>query len=563
MSHHYLKNYSTRTTSQSEAIPGTDQVPNSAGGFAWKMDDWKRLNRWLILGSESGTYYITEKTLTKENADVVLRCIKEDGPKTVQTIIDISKAGRAPKNDPAIFALAMCISLGDTETRRCAARALNDVCRIGTHLFHFASYVEQFRGWGRILKTAIAAWYNAKNIDDLAYQVVKYRQRDGWSHRDLLRLSHPKGGKDSFYPSHHDIYDWIAGKEDENRGISALNIPFIGAFEQIQKLDKGDVDQAAEFISDYNLPREAVPTELLNSKLVWEALLEKMPMTAMIRNLGNMSKIGLLTNMSDAATTVISRLTNEELIRKARVHPIQILAAMLTYGQGRGMRGHGKWTPVAQVVDALDKAFYLSFGNVESTGKRILLALDVSGSMCGPTIANVPGLTPRVGSAALALVTAAVEPNHMIVAFSCKGVGGWTSPTQSSMYNWGYSSSNGISPLSISPRQRLDDVIKIADTLPFGGTDCALPMLYALEKGLKIDAFVTLTDSETWAGTPHPTQALRQYREKTGINAKNIIVGMTSSDFSINDPTDPNGLDIVGFSTDTPKVISTFIKEGF
>jgi len=44
--------------------------------------------------------------------------------------------------------------------------------------------------------------------------------------------------------------------------------------------------------------------------------------------------------------------------------------------------------------------------------------------------------------------------------------------------------------------------------LPFGRTDCALPMVWALRKGLEIDHFCVYTDNETWAGTIHPHQAL-------------------------------------------------------
>jgi 60 kDa SS-A/Ro ribonucleoprotein len=36
-------------------------------------------------------------------------------------------------------------------------------------------------------------------------QALKYQQRDGWSHRDLLRLSHPQPASDS----HHTIYHWM------------------------------------------------------------------------------------------------------------------------------------------------------------------------------------------------------------------------------------------------------------------------------------------------------------------------------------------------------------------
>ena len=46
-----------------------------------------------------------------------------------------------------------------------------------------------------------------------------------------------------------------------------------------------------------------------------------------------------------------------------------------------------------------------------------------------------------------------------------------------------------------------------------GGTDCALPMIYAKQKKLKIDVFIVYTDSETWFGKIHPTEALKNYRK--------------------------------------------------
>src|SRR5437762_1495995 len=115
----YLKHIiSPKRTPQSQPIPGSKQVPNSAGGFAWAVDDWTRLDRFLILGAEQGTYYISERQLTRENAEAVARCIETDGPRTIQRIVEVSEAGRAPKNDPAIFALALSAALGDAATKR-------------------------------------------------------------------------------------------------------------------------------------------------------------------------------------------------------------------------------------------------------------------------------------------------------------------------------------------------------------------------------------------------------------------------------------------------------------
>ncbi len=75
-------------------------------------------------------------------------------------------------------------------------------------------------------------------------------------------------------------------------------------------------------------------------------------------------------------------------------------------------------------------------------------------------------------------------------------------------------------------------------------------MLWALENDVEADAFVIYTDSETWAGAIHPVEALARYRQKTGIPARLIVVGMTSNGFSIADPNDAGMLDVVGFSTD-------------
>jgi 60 kDa SS-A/Ro ribonucleoprotein len=271
-----------------------------------------------------------------------------------------------------------------------------------------------------------------------------------------------------------------------------------------------------------------------------------MPLTALIRNLGVMSKVGLLSPGSDAMHTVIARLGDRDAIGRARIHPLAVLAALKTYAQGRGMKGQGSWTPVPRVVDALDGVFYLAFGNVPPTRKRIMLALDVSGSM-GASVHGMPYLSCREASAAMALVTAAVEPNHRIVGF--------TAGPYPSMHP-GYST--GLSPLAISPRQRLDDAVRSISNLKFGGTDCALPMVEALKHRWAVDTFVIYTDNETWAGTIHPAQALREYRERMGVAAKLVVVAMASNGFTIADPNDAGMLDVVGFDAATPNVISDF-----
>jgi 60 kDa SS-A/Ro ribonucleoprotein len=153
------------------------QVPNSAGGYVFTVDWKQRLTRFLVLGTWGGTYYATERDHTAQSTDAVREIIGAHGEQAVQVIVDVSLAGRAPKQQPTMFALALAASASDVATRRAALAALPVVCRTGTHLFLFTRYVEQFRGWGRTLRTAIGEWYTGKDVDALAYQAVKYQGR--------------------------------------------------------------------------------------------------------------------------------------------------------------------------------------------------------------------------------------------------------------------------------------------------------------------------------------------------------------------------------------------------
>ena len=515
---------------QGEPMKGREQemVRNSNDGYVFPVTDWVRLERFLILGAEGGSFYARERELSLENAQAVKRAIAEDGLRAVRMILKIGEAGRAPKNDPALFALAMAAAYGDERTRRAAFRALPAVARTGTHLFRFAAFADRMRGWGRGLRKAVAGWYLAGDTAGKAYQAVKYRQRDGWSHRDLLRLSHPKaeGARNA-------LFGWVAQGRIETGRWPELGL--VEGFEQAQVADSEHT--VAALVRKFGLTREMLPTQFLDSREVWLALFERMPLGALVRNLATLTRVGVLTPLSGETARVVERLGDAEALRKARLHPVAILAALLTYKAGKGVRGRHQWTPVPAIVDALDAAFERAFENVEAAGRRFYLGLDVSGSMGWGEVAGVPGLTPRVAAAAMAMVIARSEPRYHVAAFAHR-----------------------MQALDVAASDSLAQVCRKTDGLPFGGTDCALPMLDALERKLPVDCFVVLTDSETWCGDVHPAEALARYRRETGIAAKLVVVGMISNGFSIADPGDAGMLDVVGFDTAAPGVIADFAR---
>lgn len=569
-------------TPASKPIPGRekDMVLNAAGGYVFKADDWTKLSRFLILGSEGGSFYINERKLTKLNCEAADRCIREDGKRVVDMVVDVSTNDRALKTDPALFVLAMAAAAGgksptekDIEVRKYALNALPKVARTATHLFHWIEFVQGFRGWGRSLRATVANWYAGKRADKLAYQALKYKSRDGWSHTDVFRLAHPVTSDLALSA----VFNYIARPDESplKKGVSEIvealskrgkkvdfKLPLtkagvaksfedmdfgtrgliqIAAAEELVHLEgkgKDSVKQAIRLITEYNLPREAVPTQLQKSPEVWEALLNAdMGLGAMLRTLNRMTASGLLTDRSEATKLVRERLRNKELLQKAHIHPLAILIALRQYAAGRGEKGDLSWTAVQKIVDALDEAFYASFEFVEPTGKDILVAVDCSGSMQSSHVMGVPNMTAAEAAAAMALVIAATEPDVELVRFG-----------------------TSVSKLAITPRMRLNDAMR-AVMNSAQGTDLSLPFKYAMSQSKKdkFDAVVSLTDNETWAGYSHPLEALRDLRRKHGqvlaVNCSTVATRNTALDGKTG-----GVLEVVGFDAAMPNLINEFIK---
>ena len=507
---------------QSEPLSGR-QVANDAGGYVFAVDNWTRLDRFLILGAAEGTYYATPQKHVKRSETALRACLVEDGERAVRRIVEVSQKGLAVKQDHAIFALAAAVTHGEPATKALALDAVSSVCRTGSTLFLFLEELKGLRTLtGRSIKRAIGNWYVREDQDWLAYQLVKYRTRNGWTHRDALRIGHPKCASP--------LLQWaVKGEITAGSTIPAIVEGFLRA------QAAPDAAACAELVREYGLPREALPTEFLDSVDVWAALLDQMPLTAMIRNLGNMSKVGLLTPNSEAASTVVTRLGDQVRLRKSRVHPISVLMARKVYELGRGVKGSSAWSPAPSVVAGLDEAFYAAYGNVTPTGKRMLIGLDVSGSMSYASSQSGALMASEI-AAAMTMVWLATEQHVEVMGFGDR-----------------------FRELGLHRRMSLAEAMAKTSGLTFGRTDCALPMQWALENKRDVDAFVVITDNETWFGKVHPVEALRTYRTSRIKDARQIVLATTAISGSIADPADPLSLDVSGFSADVPHAIATFL----
>lgn len=527
MTSRILSQISTTATPQTEqARP--DQVRNDAGGYVFAIPVLEQVKRFLILGVDGGTYYAGEREHALRAFTALQQALDDYGPEVVDLIVDVSERGVAPKQDPALFALAYATAKGDDATRHAAFQALPRVARTGTHLFQFLGYRKQFAGVGRGLRTALSQWYLGKTPEALAYQLVKYRQREGWTHRDVLRIAHP-----------HTVDARLnAVLKYAAHGETGPGLPdIIFGFRQANEFHGGSAAAGhwAYLVREFGLTREMLPDEAAIHREVWEAMLEAgMPQTALLRQLPTLTRLGVLKPLGAHTSAVEAQLTNRDRLRKARVHPLQVLIAARTYESGHGMSA--TWEPVPQITAALERAFYEAFHTIEPAGKRTLVALDVSGSMSQRTSLG-SGITAAEIGAALAMAVAASEPVSHIVGFA-----------------------DVIRPLGITSRMSLSQALQITRISNFGGTDAALAVQYASRQRLEVDTFVVITDNETWSGGQHLYQALAAYRRSSGIPARLAVLAVTSTGFTIADLNDPGMLDIAGFSADVPALLTEFSR---
>ena len=514
-------------TPQSQAIPGreAEMKRNNAGGFTFVLDAWGVYDRFLMLGSESAGYYVGKKDVTKLSFDTTKKVIAEDGLRAVARAVEFSLAGRAPKNDPAVVAIALAAVYGNAATVEAAYDALPRVARTGTWLFLFVSILDSLGKWNAAAKRGVAKWYTTKTVDRLAIQLLKYQSREGWAHRDVLRLAHVKPVSDVM----SNLFRYsVKGELDQGVIVPQVLIDF----EMLKRTDsKAEVMRIIESNSD--LTWEMVGTQFLKDPDVLALLVKNMGLTAVIRKLGALTAHGVISPMSQGSKDVIAKLSDAEGLRKQRVHPITLLQAFKQYSMGRGEKGSLTWKADQRVLDALDDAFYAAFDTVEVTQEDYFVGVDCSGSMQGSMVNGSPNLTAIEVAGVMALAVIKRQPNFWIGGFNTR-----------------------MGELKITPKMRLDAVTKVMLAFSWGSTDCSQPFVHALENKIGADKFVVITDNETYAGRMQPAQALRDYRAKTGRGAKSVVIGTSVSEFTIADPKDAGMMDIAGFDSAAPQIIT-------
>ena len=508
-----MTTYTTRKTATRKAVTPqpvsqpiakreADMTVNHTAGYVFKLDEMKALERFLILGVTGPTYYVTKDQGMAEANGIITAALQANFYGAIDLACDISQDGRAAKNEQSIYVLARAIATGRADEAAYALARMDKVVRIGTHLHHLMQYLKDGQALsgsrGKLVQLYVNLWLAKQGALKLAYQANKYQTRDGWSWRDTLRLVHPKPQDAEF----EYVYGRMCGKRADMAITNSAAYNTYHAFDLLR--NAASAEEAAQLIGEYTLPLEACPTQFKKDQAVWNAVLPHLGLEALIRNLANMGEYGVLKQGNwEFIEAIVAKLEDTAALKRSRLHPAKIWAALKMYSAGRRQKHQGRgelvsWDVVPQVIAALDKAFYEAFANVEPTGKVNLLALDISGSMGCDDIAGLPNTSPREATALLAMLQVKTENRTIVKGFSHQ------------LIDLGDKVARG---------RRLQDVVQDISGLPFGSTDVGLPIRWALQGRVPVDVFQIYTDNEVNTGV-HPTQLLNQYRATVNPHAK-------------------------------------------
>lgn len=516
----------------SQPIPGREDEmkKNFAGGIVFKASPFVALNRWLLTGSMSNAFYQSKEEMTGDNIKLLKDCIAQHPSKVAELIFYASNKGIS--NHTPILALVY-LSMGDFVAKKEFRKLFSHIIRNASHLYEFMSYVKALRGMGKTIHKAIRNWLEDKEAKELEYQFLKYQNRYNWTGRDVLRMIKPKS-QDELKQL---VYRWVVGKYTLINDY-ASSLERINAYENLKKVDYPE-SEIAVMIGAYNLTHEMIPANVKRTPKIWDALYQKMPLHATIRNLGNLTEKGI---MSIENVDVLEKRLSIENLKRGRVHPLVLASAYKIYSMG-GTLGRSKlmWRPISRINDIFEDAIENAFECLEPTGKQFYLALDVSASMRWAShMINNLWLLPGEVAAIMALATIKAEKNYFIGCFS-----------------------NQFKPLpDIRKGMSFHDMNGVMRAQPFGGTNAGSAYQYAIDNKIYADVFVMYTDGESWLGG-QPSQLLAKYRDKINPNAKAIYITLCAygDHITLVDPKDDKSYDLAGFSSESIKLIQ-MISDG-
>jgi 60 kDa SS-A/Ro ribonucleoprotein len=503
-------------SSRGRKVPQANAV-NAAGGAAYALGPKEALARYAATGCISDTYYVK----AEQHLEKVLGLAAACDPLFVAKVAVFARTRGFMKDLPALL-LATLATRGD-EGRAALKAAFPAVIDNGRMLRTFVQIVRSGKlgrkSFGHGPKRLVQGFFESSPTW-LFRQLSTGQSPSG---ADVVKMVHPKGKT----PEHDALLGYLIGKVSPGDEKWARVPPIVAQLEAWK--------------ADRSLDPPAVPFELLTAKPLdaaqWARVIRNGQWHFIRMNLNTAIRHGALEADPGLEQFIADRLRDPESIRKARVMPYQLLAAY---------KHVGAEVP-RPIVDALHDAMEIAIGNVPATGGRLLVVVDVSGSMGSPVTgsfgAGQPASKVRCVDVAALFAAAMLRRNPAAKIL----------PVDTSVH------------LDYQPEPRdsvMTNAVKLAAYCG-GGTALSAGFAHVNAFRLRFDHVVVVSDSESWAdagygpgtGLMHEWETLRSRNPGASL----VCIDITPARTHQIAPGHSEILHVAGWSDAVFDVVSAFL----
>lgn len=492
---------------------------NNAGGAAYSLSDKEALAQLVMTGTFNNTFYTT----ASQQVDNVKTLLNKLGSANAEFIAKLAIKARQDgfmKDTPAYLVAWLSVN-GPGELFK---KAFTQVIDNGKMLRNFVQVMRSGavgrKSLGSAPKKLVQDWIVNASVNKLLRASVG----NAPSLADIIKMVHPRPAN----VNQQALFKWIIGAKME--GIDYHLLPDV-----VNRLIDFREGRPVEVMP--NVPFELLTSHELSAD-AWKAIAMNGGWQMIRMNLNTFMRKGILDD-TQLVEALARKLEDPEEIARARVMPYQLFTTFLNTSDS---------SIHPRLTKALESALSVSLQNIPRFRGNTLVFVDVSGSMSSPITGHRSGSTTVMRCVDVAALIASsllrVNPSSTkVVMFDTRVHSAILSPEASVMQN-----------------------AKTISRFGGGGTACQLPLQDAVNRKVKADQIIYISDNESWMRTnrwntksTETAEAWMRFK-KINPNAKMICIDLQPGTTS-QVQTDKSVLNVGGFNDSVYKVIDDFISE--
>ncbi|ADB15052.1 TROVE domain protein [Pirellula staleyi DSM 6068] len=456
-------------------------VLNRAGGLAYSRTAEQALAQYVATGMLGSTCYANAET----HLATVLRLAQKVSPEFIARAAIYSRDRAYLKDVPALLVALLTVKSPELVTSELFQRVIDSPKMLRNFVQIIRSGVVGRKSLGSRPKRLVREWLDARSDQALFVGSVGNDPSLG----DIVKMVHPVPRT----PSREALYAWLIGREYEEGALP----PIVQEYERIKR----QVIRGKDELPDVPF---SMLTHLPLTPSDWKRIARNASWQTTRMNLNTFERHGVLQDQ-ELVRCIANRLRNPRAIQQARVFPYQLMAAYLNMNE----------TLPAKIKAALGEAMELAISNVPRIEGKVLVMVDVSGSMRSPATGNRGSATSKVRCIDVAALIAASivrkNPEAEVIPFS-----------------------DDVILVKLDRQQPVMKQAQQLASLPSVGTNCSAALAHANARQLKASMVIYVSDNESWIDSQsqwkghRATETMRQWQlfQKRNPQAKLVCLDL-------------------------------------